>query len=268
LVVVLHDLILRPEISMTFYQSGLGQVSALSPDRLGTLQTAVTPAPCGTCASRQFGLRDAVPGADLHQLVDTAHWLSISKGGLLMTEGHPSRHFFSVNHGYAKLYKDLSDGRRQVIGFVTGGQFIGLGAQAYYSFTAEALDEVNVCRFERSRFDDLLAQFPALEQKMLAAACNDLALAQAQMLSLGRKTALERLASFLLEWYDRSMVEGAAVPMLPMGRRDIADYLGLTIETVSRCLTVLRKRRLIKIVADYDVVIIHHAALRTIGAGE
>lgn len=253
---------------MTFVQSELGPVSAMRPDQLVSLGTAVGSVGCGTCASRDVGLCDALPGADLHQLADAAHWLSFPKGGLLMTEGQPSRHFFSVNHGYAKLYKDLSDGRRQVIGFVTAGQFIGLGAQARYSFTAEALDEVHVCRFEQRRFDDLLMRFPALEQKMLAAACHDLAVAQAQMLLLGRKTALERLASFLLEWDDRSMVEGAAVAMLPMGRRDIADYLGLTIETVSRCLTVLRKRRLIKIVADYDVVIIDHAALRTIGAGE
>jgi CRP/FNR family transcriptional regulator len=223
---------------------------------------------CGTCAARYIGLCDALSADDLQELADAARWCSLPKGRILMAEGERSQYFFNISAGYAKLYKDMQDGRRQVIGFVSAGSFIGLGALDRYSFTAEALDEVQFCRFERRRLRNLFTRFPALELNLLAATCNELVVAQAQMLLLGRKTAIERLATFLIGWADPSMPIGAPDSIvLPMGRGDIADYLGLTIETVSRSLTLLRKRGVIALDGEHNITIVNPASLRAVGEG-
>ncbi len=223
---------------------------------------------CGTCAARSIGLCDALSANDLLELADAARWCSLPKGRILMAEGEPSQYFFNISAGYAKLYKDMQDGRRQVIGFVSAGSFIGLGTQDHYGFTAEVLNEVQFCRFERRKLRNLFTRFPALELNLLAEACHELVVAQAQMLLLGRKTAIERLATFLMGWADPSVPVGAPDRIvLPMGRSDIADYLGLTIETVSRSLTLLRKRGLIGLDGEHNITIVDPASLRSIGAG-
>jgi CRP/FNR family transcriptional regulator len=223
---------------------------------------------CGTCAARYIGLCEALSADDLQELADAARWCRLSKGRILMAEGERSQYFFNISAGYAKLYKDMQDGRRQVIGFVSAGAFIGLGTLDHYGFTAEAMDDVQFCRFERRKLRDLFTRFPGLELKLLAATCNELVVAQAQMLLLGRKTAIERLATFLMGWADPSVPVGEPDRIvLPMGRSDIADYLGLTIETVSRSLTLLRKRGLIALDDEHNITIVDPAALRSIGEG-
>ncbi|MGC9272051.1 Crp/Fnr family transcriptional regulator [Acidiphilium sp.] len=223
---------------------------------------------CGTCAARYIGLCDALSAVDLQELADAACWCSLPKGRILMAEGDRILYFFNISAGHAKLYKDMQDGRRQVIGFVSAGSFLGLGTQDHYGFTTEALDEVQFCRFERRKLRNLFTRFPALELHLLAATCNELVVAQAQMLLLGRKTAIERLATFLLGWVDPSA--GGGDPdsiVLPMGRSDTADYLGLTNETVSRSLTLLRKRHLIALNGDQNITIVDPVALRAVGDG-
>ena len=135
----------------------------------------------------------------------------------------------------------MADGRRQVVGFLVPGDFLGLAFGRTYVYTAEAITAVAACRFQRSRFMELLEELPALEREILGRTSNELAAAQQQMLLLGRKTARERLASFLADLAERSDADGGPLE-LPMGRADIADHLGLTIETVSRTFTGLRRR--------------------------
>jgi len=117
--------------------------------------------------------------------------------------------------------------------------------------SAEALTETHVCRFPRLAFRKLMTAMPVLEHKLLALAESELATAQEQILLLGRKTAMERIASFLLLQSERCRARGmAANPIpLPMTRAEVADYLGLTIETVSRCFTKLRKLEVIGLLA-------------------
>ena len=198
----------------------------------------------------------------------------MESGRCFIEEGEAAEHFFNVTAGTAKLFKLLPDGRRQITGFAGTGHFLGLAVSATYSFSAEALEPMRVCRFSRSKLKALLDDFPAMEKRLLEVASNELVAAQEQMLLLGRKTARERLATFLI---GRAAVPShcigqpsglAETVYLPMTRNDIADYIGLTIETVSRTLTKLKSDGLIEIPSANVVVIRRHHALEGIALGE
>jgi CRP/FNR family transcriptional regulator len=194
---------------------------------------------------------------DLGRLAELAIVTRLEPGQTFIGEGEPANSFFNITAGSAKLYKLLADGRRQITGFVSVGQFLGLAVSATYAFSAEAMEPVRLCRFTRSRLHHLLVDFPALERRLLQFASNELVAAQEQMLLLGRKTARERVASFLLSQSKCGAPCGRyRVPLqLPMTRSDIADYLGLTIETISRTLTRFRNERLIDMPSATDFMV-------------
>jgi len=126
-----------------------------------------------------------------------------------------------------------------------------------------------VCRFPRAKLDALFAEIPVLEKKVLRVATQELAAAHDQILLLGRKTARERLASFVLSiWKRLGCADDPSAPVtLPMGRADIADFLGLTIETVSRTFTALRQEGLIGLPDTSHLVIRQAEVLRRIAEG-
>lgn len=228
--------------------------------RAGDAAAAIEP--CGHCVARASSVCNAIEAPDLARLAALAHGLTIPAGRQFIDEGDPAEHFFNVTCGTAKLFKLLPDGRRQITGFAGVGDFLGLAVSATYAFGAEAIEPMRICRFSRSKLRTLLEDFPALERRLLEVAANELVMAQEQMLLLGRKTARERLASFLIARQSR-----ADAVRLPMTRTDIADYLGLTIETVSRTLTWLRGQRLIEIPAAAEIVIRDRAALERLATG-
>jgi CRP/FNR family transcriptional regulator len=169
-----------------------------------------------------------------------------------------------------KLYKLLPDGRRQITGFAHRGDFLGLAVSKSYAFSAEALGPVRFCRFSRASLHSVLDDFPAMEKRLLDFASNELVAAQEQMLLLGRKTARERVASFLLNQEARLAAcehETPKTMILAMNRGDIADYLGLTIETVSRTFTRLKNEGLIGIPATDKVQLLDHAGLADLADG-
>lgn len=219
--------------------------------------TAIS-ARCGCCEARHAGLCDTLADGDLLHLAHAAHWQLISKGRVFALEGDPSRHFFNINHGAVKLCKDLPDGRRQIIGFAGPGDFVGLAADHHYSFSAEAINEVRLCSFDRVGLHLMFVRFPALEKRLAAMASSDMVVALAHMLLLGRKTSIERVASFLLGW---STKDDGRVLALPMSRTDLGDYLGMTIETVSRSLTILKNQRVIAIASDHGISIVNRRRL-------
>lgn len=206
--------------------------------RLTDLDTPCAPGQqrCAQCSARPFSICAAVPDADLARLEAIAEKAHLERGGMLFREGDPADSVYNITAGSVRLSRLLPDGRRQVLGFVFTGDFLNLDRPVEHPWTAEALEPVTVCRFARPRFDTLIAERRELETALLARTSQALALANAQILLLGRKTALERVASFLLRLPDRDPAhparEGAV--HLPMTRSDIADYLGLTLETVSR----------------------------------
>jgi CRP/FNR family transcriptional regulator len=233
-----------------------------------------TAEPCATCMARPYSVCSAIEDKDLARLAALAHTLLVPAGRSFIEEGDPAEHFFNVTAGTAKLFKLLPDGRRQITGFAGIGHFLGLAVSQSYAFGAEAVEPMRICRFSRTRLKAMLEDFPALERRLLEVASNELVVAQEQMLLLGRKTARERLASFLIARAAGQSLQPVACPhaasasvvWLPMTRTDIADYLGLTIETVSRTFTRLKAERLIDIPASSEIVIRNHDALQSIAA--
>jgi CRP/FNR family transcriptional regulator len=229
---------------------------------------------CATCSARATSVCNAIEDRDLDRLGATATSMIVQPGHTFIQEGDTAEHFFNVTSGTAKLFKLLPDGRRQITGFAGMGVFLGLAVSTSYAFSAEAVDSMRICRFSRPKLRTLLDDFPAMEKRLLEVASNELVAAQEQMLLLGRKTARERLASFLTARADMagpcasSTAPNLPQPLsLPMTRGDIADYLGLTIETVSRTLTRLKGERLIDVPNTSDVVLLDPRALRDLATG-
>jgi CRP/FNR family transcriptional regulator len=225
--------------------------------------------PCASCEARGFSVCNAIPDTDLGRLASIAVETEAPAGQSFIDEGEPAASFFNITAGTAKLFKLLPDGRRQITGFVGPGHFLGLAVSDTYAFSAEAIERVRYCRFNRGKLRKLLDDFPLMEKRLLEVAANELVAAQEQMLLLGRKTARERLASFLLLQSGQGRPCGQARQRfsLAMTRSDIADYLGLTIETVSRTLTRLRGERLIDIISQGELVINDAVALEELAGG-
>ncbi|HEX2886465.1 Crp/Fnr family transcriptional regulator [Vineibacter terrae] len=214
------------------------------PSGLPASRVAAGALPCNTCAARQFSICAPVSDADLPHFFAMSVKLRFEPRRYLFDEGDAPRYVFSIASGTVCLSKALSDGRRQITGFLFEGDFIGLAHGETCAYTAEALTPVEVCRFPRDRFERYMTEHPHVERRLLQIASTELAAAQDQMLLLGRKTATERVASFLIRLSDRAVAHGrSGNPVcLPMTRAEIGDYLGLTLETVSRTMTQLRKR--------------------------
>ncbi|WP_149536237.1 Crp/Fnr family transcriptional regulator [Siccirubricoccus phaeus] len=241
--------------------------------QLGTPATGMAalavPDPCAHCDARPVSVCSALEEKDLHRLAALAEVLEVAPGKTFIAEGEKPEHFFNVTGGTARLYKLLPDGRRQITGFARQGHFLGLAVGEANAFSAEALEKVWVCRFSRTRLRQVLDDFPAFERRLLGTAANELVAAQEQMLLLGRKTARERVASFLLA-QARPLRPCDAPPgrfHLPMTRTDIADYLGLTIETVSRTMTRLKTEKLIALPSPAEVVLLDRARLESLAGG-
>jgi len=224
---------------------------------------------CAQCAARPFSVCAAVPDADLGLLEALAETVDLARGDILFREDDPAVRVYNVVAGSMRLSKLTPDGRRQILGFAFAGDFLGLDRAAIHVCTAEALEPARICRFERRRFDALLAERRELESALLARAGEVLAATQAQVLRLGHKSALERLASFLLALpdFDPSRPAPAGRIPLPMSRSDIADYLGLTLETVSRSFSRLRRQGVIRQLSLSEMVVERPEALRA-AAGE
>ena len=140
-------------------------------------------------------------------------------------------------------FKEAHDGRRQITGFLYPGDMLGLSYHRRYAYSAEALGGAIVCQYPIAALNGLFREFPDMEHWLLRHCSNELATAHDQMFLLGRKNATEKIATFL--WFQmlrmRQRNPDSARLELPMSRRDIADYLGLTVETVSRTITRLRR---------------------------
>ena len=193
--------------------------------------------------------------ATLEQIVSHRRY---APGQAIFEESEPADYVYNVSNGDVRLYKLLADGRRQITGFLRPGDFLGLVKQDVYSYGAEAIDDVELCCMRIVDLERLLRELPAVRDRLLDMSRDELAAAQEQMLLLGRKSAREKVLSFLLlraqHDHDRDEIE-AVVLDLPMSRSDIADYLGLTIETVSRTFTALKDEGLIDLPSAQHVVL-------------
>lgn len=225
---------------------------------------------CSHCGARSLSVCASIPDDDLHRLQALADTITLRAGEALIHEGDPATHVFNITSGSVRVFKLLSDGRRQITGFLFAGDFLGLATGETYAFSAEAIEPATACRFKRSEYRALIRDCPALEGALLERATHELAAAQNQMLLLGRKTAVERLCSFLLELpgHDPARPTPPDVIRLPMTRSEIADYLGLTIETVSRVLTKLKTQNVIRMLSMTELRVEQPARMRALADGE
>ena len=176
----------------------------------------------------------------------------------LFAEGDKAEFFYKVVSGTVRVCKILSDGRRQIESFHFSGDLFGMESTEEHRFTAEAVDDVVVEAYRRSRFSNALRDDPAFGNLLMNSILTSLERAQEHMVLLGRKTAHEKLATFLLDMAKR-LNRTDCVP-LPMQRTDIADHLGLTIETVSRTLTQMVREGSIKLAAAGRTIILSDRA--------
>jgi CRP-like cAMP-binding protein len=191
--------------------------------------------------------------------------VTLKRGETLFYEGDPADAYYKVVSGAVRSCKLLADGRRQIGQFFLANDMFGLGRETSSLFSAEAVTDAVLLRYPRQQVDRLVAQDPAVGRCLLSVAARHLVAAHQQMLLLGRKTAEERIASFLLTMAERSGTDGRFA--LPMTRADIADYLGLTIETVSRSFTQLRNDGLIALRGTSEVAIVDREALEDLADG-
>jgi CRP/FNR family transcriptional regulator len=242
----------------------------------GTLQdaqprpfAAPRSSPCGACSVRDLTFCATLEEPELAEMAAIVTTLELSPGDPLFDEAEPAEHVFNVTSGAVKVYKLLADGRRQMTGFLFPGDFLGLANEETYAYSAEAITHTALCRFPRRKLERLLERYPKMEHRLLAMASHELAAAQEQMLLLGRKTAREKIASFLLMLSRRATQRGqAGDPVsVPMSRNDIGDYLGLSTETVSRTFTQLKQGGGISLLQDRKVELADRARLESIAEG-
>jgi CRP/FNR family transcriptional regulator, nitrogen fixation regulation protein len=189
-------------------------------------------------ATRPSSLRDLGMTSASSVFVSLSDF-SYKKGTEVYGEKEPADYVYQVKSGAVRSYKLLSDGRRQIGAFHLTGDIFGLENGSEHRFTAEAIVDTTVRLVKRQSLEMVAESDAMVAKNLLSMTTSNLQHAEDHMLLLGRKTSLERVAAFLLEMDKR--LTAAGVMALPMSRRDIADYLGLTLETVSRALSRLHE---------------------------
>lgn len=219
---------------------------------------------CAGCLARPLAVCASIPAADTHALEAAAGEVLLPAGATLAHEGDPRREVYTVTRGMLRRVRLLPDGRRLVAGFLMAGDFIGFSGAPHYRHTLEAVGDCVLCVFPLQSMRSLRQRYPELEAGMLAQACNELDATRDNLMLLARLGPGERLAAFLLGLSERQQRRGAAAGHvdLPMTRADIADHLGLTIETVSRSFTKLRQGGAIAFEDPRRIDLVNVAALR------
>ena len=184
----------------------------------------------------------------LSQTEVTLSEFKYNRGTEIFGEAEPAEYVYQIVDGAVRSYKLLSDGRRQIGAFHLVGDIFGLENGPAHRFTAEAIVDTIVRLVKRISLEQVAEADALVARDLLSMTTSNLQHAENHMLLLGRKTSLERVAAFLLEM-DRRL-SPAGVMALPMYRRDIADYLGLTLETVSRALSCLHEKGIIDFIGQ------------------
>lgn len=210
---------------------------------------------CDKCQVRHISMCSTLQGDDLDIVGDIRTTVNVDAKKTLFSEGDPAECLFNIRSGTVRLSKMLADGRRQITGFLFPGDFFGLACKDVYNYTAEAIEPVDLCRFPRKKLFGLFTDLPELGEKVFEITRTELQSTHEQMLLLGRKTAQEKICSFLIMLQKKSGRTDDVVD-LPMNRSDIADYLGLTIETVSRQFGKLADQSLIRVDGPHHIILL------------
>lgn len=203
---------------------------------------------------------------DLSALLRIGVTATANPGQTIVVEDDPIEYYYRIVSGTVRLYQSIADGRRQVIDFLGDGDCFGLTGLTRHAYSVEAVSRVVMVRYARRTVEAAIAADAELARRLFELACVELQRARQQMLLLGRKTADERMASFLLRLAE---TDGAdQVVTLTMSRLDIADHLGLTIETVSRTLSRFRRDGLIALINRQQILLSRLSHLKALAEGE
>jgi CRP/FNR family transcriptional regulator len=217
---------------------------------------------CKDCLVRDTALCASLQDSELTKLSEIGRRKIVPKGAVVAWEGDENPLCANIVSGGLKLLKSTADGREQAVGLLFEGDFVGQPFCETGGLTAVAIAETDLCLYPRGQFERVLGNQPKLERALLERTMRSLNESRDRQLTLARKGARARIAGFLL---DLSRASPLAEIELPMNRGDIADYLGLTIETVSRQFTELRGSGVIAAHrGSRSVTIIDRAALQLI----
>lgn len=178
-------------------------------------------------------------------------------------QGDTAEYCWRILSGCVRTVKLMEDGRRQVAEFLFAGDLLGLDDLGTHDFGAEAVTDVTLRRYPRRMVEALADSHAALARRLRSMALTNLRNAHERMVMLGRKTAVEKVASFVLEMERRATAPGRKVVEVPMSRTDVADHLGLTVETVCRILAHLKREGAV-VLHRTGVEVLDRAALRAL----
>jgi CRP/FNR family nitrogen fixation transcriptional regulator len=212
--------------------------------------------------------RDGDAPVTLNDHLRTLHGYSTRhhyrRGETIFGEGEPADRVYKIIAGTVRLCRYSPGGRRHITDFALAGDLLGFLECSDQPMTAEAVEDVTLISYPRSCVDRLASSNPDIRARMMRHLSANLVEAQQQLFVLGCQSAKEKLASFLTRLAGRIDLAPGETLDLPMGRQDIADHLGLTIETVCRTITALKNDGLLSVPSSHELVLKNMAALRTL----
>lgn len=220
---------------------------------------------CNNCPVRELSFCNALDNQALEEFSALSKTKSFEDGQLIFSEGKTNEYIGSITQGIVKIYKLLDDGRQQIVSLGFPGDMMGNMIDAEYKYFAESVGETKICFYQVSRINGFADSNPEIYRSIMAKTTEQLSHAREWLLLLGRKTAQEKIASFLLllASHHTGRSENQAFKV-PLKRQEIADFLGLTIETVSRHFSNLKSKQIIREYAGHMLAITNEAALRDI----
>ncbi|WP_103332350.1 transcriptional regulator FnrL [Pseudotabrizicola formosa] len=217
---------------------------------------------CGDCPIRHRAVCARCEADELAQLEQIKYYRSYQAGQTVIWSGDKMDFVASVVTGIATLTQTMEDGRRQMVGLLLPSDFVGRPGRSSAAYDVTATTDLVMCCFRRKPFEDMMASTPHIAQRLLEMTLDELDAAREWMLLLGRKTAREKIASLLaiIARRDASLKQPRAVAPritfdLPLTREEMSDYLGLTLETVSRQMSALKRDGIIVLDGKRQVTI-------------
>jgi CRP/FNR family transcriptional regulator, anaerobic regulatory protein len=222
---------------------------------------------CGDCPIRHRAVCARCDTAELARLDAMKYYRSYQAGQMVIWAGDGMDFVGSVVSGIATLTQTMEDGRRQMVGLLQPSDFVGRPGRTTAAFDVTAVSDLVMCCFRRKPFEAMIATTPHVAQRLLEMTLDELDAAREWMLLLGRKTAREKIASLLAILARRTAMlrqeapEGRIAFELPLTREASADYLGLTLETVSRQISALKRDGVIEVEGSRSVTVPDYARL-------
>ena len=216
---------------------------------------------CGNCPIRHKAVCSSCEPDEIGLLEEIKYYRTVDAGQSILWAGDRMDFVASVVSGVAALTQTMEDGRRQIVGLLLPSDFVGRPGREIARFDVTAVTETTLCCFRRKPFEHMMATTPHVQQRLLEMALDELDAAREWMLLLGRKTAREKIASLLVIIARRATIgggksRGESISLdLPLTREAMSDYLGLTLETVSRQISALKREGIIRLEGNRHVIV-------------